>query len=102
MIYKNVRPFAIEIVNTVLNERYIIQPQGLTPNMPEGLENGSYAGTLIPLVSESRLVRGVGERDSELFETENTNDGFFESEENDGELIPLNEQKRGRGRPKKI
>ncbi len=101
MIYKNVRPFAIEIVNTVLNERYVIQPQGLTPEMPKGLDRGAYEGTLIPMIVESKIVRAKNDFDGELFQEGFSNDGLYESqEESDGSL--LNEVKRGRGRPKKI
>lgn len=102
MIYRSTRPYPISLSNDSTGQHYVIEAYSLTPDLPEGMDR-VYEGILVPLISSSKIVRGVGEKDSELFEHENTNDGFFESEENDKDLIPLNEtQKRGRGRPKKV
>jgi len=102
MIYRSTRPYPISLSNAVTGQHYVIEAYSLTPDLPEGMDK-VYEGILVPLITPGKIVRGVGERDSELFESSTVNDGFFESEEEDSELIPLNETvKKGRGRPKKI
>ena len=101
MIYRNNRPFPITISNPKTGEQYIVESMGLTPKLPDGLDKMGYDNVLIPLYISEKIVRGVGERDGELFEEYSGNDGLYESGDNDSELIPLNEAKRGRGRPKK-
>lgn len=101
MIYRNTRPYAINLVNTIENKNYIVEAYSMTPDLPEEFAK-RYGDVLVPLIAESKIVRGVGEKDSELFESSNGNDGFYESEQTDNDLIPLNETvKKGRGRPKK-
>lgn len=109
MIYKNIRPFPIEVVNPRTGEHRAIQPNGITPELPEGLER-TYNGYLVPLFSSpvpqnfSKLLKT-----NELFEKEDISDGLFDvgntllenDEEKVSEPILLNEVKRGRGRPKK-
>lgn len=102
MIYRNTRPYAINLVNTIENKNYIVEAYSMTPDLPEEFAK-RYGDVLVPLIAESKIVRGVGETDSEIFEHTNLNDGFFESENVDNGLIPLNETvKKGRGRPKKV
>lgn len=105
MIYRNNRPYPISLLNESTGATYVIQPNGLTPDLPESLA-AFYEGTLIPLytspVSKSVQTKMV---DNELFETEEFSDGLFEVESEDNkveEVKILNEVKRGRGRPKKI
>lgn len=105
MIYRNNRPYPISLLNESTGATYVIQPNGLTPDLPESLAQ-FYEGTLIPLytspVSKSVQAKIV---DNELFETEEISDGLFEVESEDNkveEVQILNEVKRGRGRPKKI
>lgn len=111
MIYKNVRPFPIEVVNPRTGERRAIQPNGITPELPDGLEN-IYVGYLVPLLSSPipESFRNIMQT-NELFETDSREtDGFFKHVdqlmENGGKkeetIQVLNEQKRGRGRPKKV
>lgn len=113
MIYKNVRPLPIEVVNPRTGERRIIQPNGITPELPPGLENGEYRGFLAPLFS-TPIPQNFQNllRTNELFETENVQDGFYnvsnplleneEKEDGADSVKILNETpKKGRGRPKK-
>lgn len=101
MIYRSLRPFPITISNPKTGEQYIVESNGLTPELPEGLDKLGYDNVLVPLYTSDKIVRGIGERDGELFEDYSGNDGLYETDTNDSELIPLNEAKRGRGRPKK-
>lgn len=104
MIYRNDRPYAITLTNSLTGQTLIIHPNGLTPDLPETVGK-LYEGTLTPLYT-SPVSKNVQERiiSNELFEDTNLNDGFFEVPTDNVEdgLQVLNEVKRGRGRPKKI
>lgn len=104
MIYRNDRPYAITLTNSLTGQTLVIHPRGLTPDLPENVGK-LYEGTLTPLYT-SPVSKNVQERimSNELFEDTQLNDGFYEVplESNEEGLQVLNEVKRGRGRPKKI
>lgn len=104
MIYRNDRPYAITLTNSVTGQTLVIHPRGLTPDLPENIGK-LYEGTLVPLYT-SPVSKNIQERimSNELFEESKLNDGFYEVESDNVEdgLQVLNEVKRGRGRPKKI
>ena len=109
MIYRNVRPWPITIENKIYGTKYVIESQGLTPDLPE-IVGRDYRGTLVEVPNAGpRVIPTVKvlRNDGELFENTTSiipNELFEEivDKEPTGQEQVLNEVKKGRGRPKKI
>lgn len=109
MIYRNVRPWPITIENKIYGTKYVVESQGLTPDLPEIVAR-DYRGTLVEVPSAMPRVIPtvkVSRHDGELFEQNSSvipNELFemiADKPVESGEEQVLNETKRGRGRPKK-
>lgn len=57
MIYRNTRPYAINLVNTIENKNYIVEAYSMTPDLPEEFAR-RYGDILVPLIADSKIVRG--------------------------------------------
>jgi len=109
MIYRNIRPWPITIENKIYGTKYVIESQGLTPDLPESVARG-YRGTLVEVPSAGPKVIPtikVLRNDGELFEQNASvipNELYEEIVDKPSENVEqvLNETKKGRGRPKKI
>ena len=109
MIYRNVRSWPITIENKIYGTKYVIESQGLTPDLPE-IVGRDYRGTLVEVPNAGpRVIPTVKvlRNDGELFE-QNTSvipNELYEmiaDKPSSGDEQVLNETKKGRGRPKKI